>query len=83
MQSGMMGAGSTWRTLRTDRSVASHRLRRETVRRVLAFARPHHRLIAIFLGVTIVDAATVVVTPLLVRHIVDDGILAGDRSIIT
>ncbi|GAA4125934.1 ABC transporter ATP-binding protein [Nocardioides fonticola] len=83
MQSGMMGAGQAWRTLRTDRSVASHRLRRETVRRVIAFARPHRRLIAFFLAVTVVDAATVVVTPLLVRHAVDDGILAGDRSVVT
>lgn len=83
MQSGMMGAGQAWRALRTDRSVASHRLRRETVHRVIAFARPHRRLIAIFLAITIVDAATVVVTPLLIRHAVDDGILAGDRSVVT
>lgn len=82
MQTGMAGAGA-WRMLRTDRSVASHRLRRETVRRVLDSARPHRRLIAFFLAVTVVDAATVVVLPLLVRHVVDDGVLAGDRTVIT
>ncbi|MBZ5733918.1 ABC transporter ATP-binding protein/permease [Nocardioides sp. TRM66260-LWL] len=81
--SGMMGAAHAWRTLRTDRSVAEHRLGRDTVRRVLSFARPHRRLIAAFLAVTIIDAGTVVVTPLLIRHVVDDGILAGDRGVIT
>ena len=83
MSSGMMGAGYAWRNLRTDRSVADHRLARDTVRRVLRFAGPHRRVIAAFLAVTVIDASTVVVTPLLVRHAVDDGILAGDRSVIT
>ena len=44
------------------------------MRRVLGFARPHRRLIAVFLAVTVVDAAMVVVTPLLVQRIIDDGI---------
>ena len=35
MSSGMMGAGYAWRSLRTDRSVADHRLARDTIRRVL------------------------------------------------
>ena len=79
----MHGAGAAWRHLRTDRSVVQERLARGTVRRVLSYAAPHRRLIAYFLVLTVVDAGLVVVTPLLVQRIVDDGILAGDSGLVT
>ena len=76
--------GPAWRTLRSDRSVVNETgSTGGTVRRVLGFARPHRRLIAVFLALTVVDAGLVVVTPLLVQRIVDDGILAGDRALVT
>jgi ATP-binding cassette subfamily B protein len=68
--------------MRTDRSIAKSKLDRGTVRRVLAFARPHRRLIAAFLTLTVVDACLVVVTPLLVQRIVDDGILQKDTGLV-
>ena len=67
------GMGPVWRHMRTDRSVTGQKLARDTVRRVMGFARPHRRPIAAFLALTVVDAALVVVTPLLVKRIVDDG----------
>ncbi len=76
------GAGAAWRHLRSDRSVVNNRIDRRTLLRVLRFAGPHKLLIAVFLAVTVVDAAMVVVTPLLVQRIVDDGILAGDRALV-
>ncbi|WP_307816570.1 ABC transporter ATP-binding protein [Nocardioides limicola] len=81
MGSGMGGAmGPVWRNLRQDRSVAATRLDSRTFRRVLGFARPHRRLIAIFLALTTIDAALVVVPPLLLQRIVDDGIANGDAA---
>ena len=77
-----MGMGPVWRHMRTDRSVASTRLRGDTVRRVLAFARPHRRLIAVFLLLTVIDAGLVVVPPLLIQRIVDDGIAQGDVGLV-
>ncbi|WP_337191479.1 ABC transporter ATP-binding protein [Nocardioides flavescens] len=77
------GAGAAWRNLRTDRSIVHNRIERRTVARILRWAGPHKRLISVFLAITVVDAAMVVVTPLLVQRIVDDGILAGDRSAVT
>ena len=68
--------------MRTDRSIVNNKLDRGTVRRVLGFARPHRRLIAGFLVLTVVDACLVVVTPLLVQRIIDDGILKGDVSVV-
>lgn len=76
------GPGAAWRHLRTDRSVVNNRIERGTLRRILEFAGPHRRKIAVFLALTVVDAAMVVVTPLLVQRIVDDGILQDDRRLV-
>ena len=76
------GPGPAFRHLRSDRSVVNNRLDRGTVRRVIGFARPHRRLIAVFLALTVIDASTVVVMPLLVKRIVDDGILKGDNGLV-
>jgi ATP-binding cassette subfamily B protein len=81
--SGMHGSGAAWRHLRSDRSVVNNRIERGTVRRVLGFARPHRRLIAAFLTLTVIDAGLVVVNPLLVQRIIDDGILGNDRGLVT
>ncbi len=77
------GMGPAWRSLRTDRSVVGQKLTRETVRRVVGFARPHKRLIAVFLVIVVVDAAMVVVTPLLIKKIIDDGILKDNGTLVT
>ncbi|WP_028652219.1 ABC transporter ATP-binding protein [Nocardioides halotolerans] len=77
------GAGVAWRHLRSDRSVVNNRIDRRTVGRVLRFAGPHRALITGFLAITVVDAAMVVVIPLLVQRIVDDGILKDDRALVT
>ena len=81
--SSMHPGAAAWRHIRSDRSVIDNRIDPGTVRRVFGFARPHRRLISIFLGLTVVDAAMVVVMPLLVLRIVDDGILAGDSGLVT
>jgi ATP-binding cassette subfamily B protein len=79
---GNLGMGGVYRNLRSDRDVLGQRLERGTVRRVFAFARPHRRRIAAFLAVTVVDAGLVVVTPLLTKRVVDDGILDHDVSVV-
>ncbi len=76
------GGGSAWRTLRSDRGVAENKIERRTLRRVLTFARPHRRLISVFLLLTILDAALVVVPPLLIQRLVDDGIAPRDVSVV-
>ena len=78
-----MGIGPAFRSLRTDRSAAQQRLASGTLRRVAGYASPHRSPIALFLVFTVVDAGLVVVSPLLVQRIVDDGILAGDAQLVT
>ncbi len=79
----MQGSGAAWRHLRSDRSLVHNRIERGTVRRVLGFARPHRRLITVFLLLTVVDSCLVVVSPLLAKRIIDDGIVGGDTGLIT
>jgi ATP-binding cassette subfamily B protein len=77
------GMGPAWRSMRADRSMAGQKLAKDTVRRVLAFAKPHRRPIVVFLFITVIDASLVIVPPLLLRRIVDDGILAGNSQLVT
>ncbi len=81
--SSMHPNAAAWRHLRSDRSAVDNRVKPGTVRRVFGFAVPHRRLITAFLGVTVVDAGMVVVLPLLVKYLIDDGIIAGDRGVVT
>ena len=81
--SGMQGMAPMMRNLRTDRSILEKKLARDTLRRVLGFARPHRVLIAWFLVLTVIDAGLVVVSPLLVQRLVDDGVAKHDGGLIT
>lgn len=78
----MGGGGQVWRHIRTDRSAVASKVDRDVVRRVLQFAKPHRSLIILFLTLTVIDSLLVVVSPLLVQRIVDDGILGGDRPLV-
>lgn len=71
------------RAMRSDPSVVDQKLSRRTVRRVVGFAAPHKTLISIFLVFVVLDAALVVATPLLVKHLLDNGILAGNGGVVT
>ncbi len=79
--SGMHPMGGRW--LRTDRSALNARLTRKTLRRIGRFAVPHRAVIAAFLVVTVLDAAIVVVNPLLIKRLIDDGIGTGDSRLVT
>src|ERR1700712_5430501 len=77
-----MHPGMFMRSMRSDRSVVDQKLTRETVRRVAGFAVPHKRLIAGFLFFVVLDAGLVVVNPLLIKHLLDDGILGKNASLV-
>src|SRR4029079_6157218 len=79
--SGMHPMGGRW--LRTDRSAVNARLTRQTLGRIGRFAVPHPRVIAMFLLVTVLDAAIVVANPLLIKRLVDDGIGNDDGRLVT
>lgn len=79
---GMSGFGTAWKNARKDPSVTEQKLQPGSLRRIGAFARPYRREISVFLGLTVAQAALVVVTPLLLKQIVDVGVIPGDRRVV-
>jgi len=75
-------AWSTMRSYRRDPSVKDRPLAAGTRRRVLGYARRYRRLITIFLSLVVFDACLVILTPLLLRRIVDQGIVTHDRGLV-
>lgn len=76
---------SSWmmmRSLSRDSSVADKKLAPGTYRRVLAYSRRHRAPIIAFVLLVITDSALVVAVPLLLRQIVDQGVLPGDSAVV-
>jgi ATP-binding cassette subfamily B protein len=72
------------RSLRQDASVIEQRIKPGTLRRILRFASPYAALLALFLLVVCLHAAIGVITPLLYRDLVNNGVLRGDvRLVVT
>ncbi|SEK74035.1 ABC transporter ATP-binding protein [Rhodococcus maanshanensis] len=53
-----------------------------TVRRILGFAKPHHRKLAQFLLISVVTAALAVATPVLAGRVVDGIVNGSDTSVV-
>ncbi len=71
------------RGFRMDPSITKQKLKPGTVRRIATYARPYRLHLAIFLFATCIDALITVVNPLLLRDLIDHGILArNDRVVI-
>ena len=70
------------RSFRQDPSVTRQKLRKGTVRRILTYARPYRGALAAFMVTTALDALITVVNPLLLRDIIDKGILARNQAVV-
>jgi ATP-binding cassette subfamily B protein len=66
-----MAGWTMLRSIRDSEQVNQHRISRGTTRRILAFARPYHRDIAVFLVTVVIDAGIGVATPVLAGHVVN------------
>jgi ATP-binding cassette subfamily B protein len=75
---GMMAA----RGFRMDPSVTKQKLKPGTIKRVAGYARPYRLQLSIYLIATAIDAAITVVNPLLLRELIDNGIIAKDQGVI-
>jgi ATP-binding cassette subfamily B protein len=67
---------------RMDPSVTKQKLKPGTVKRIAGYAKPYRWLLAAFLLATSVDAVITVVNPLLLRDVIDKGILAKDDTVV-
>jgi len=66
-----------------DPSVKEQKLKPGTVRRIFSFAEPYKRSIIFFLITVVLDAVLVVATPLLLRRLIDDGVIPKNGQLVT
>jgi ATP-binding cassette subfamily B protein len=67
----------------SDQSVKNQKLKSGTLKRILSFAKPYRKYLVVFIGTVIVDAVLVVATPLLLRVLVDNGVVPGRSDVVT
>ena len=76
---------SQWHVMRSfyrDPSITRQKLAPGTVRRILSYARPYRKDLAIFLAMTALAAVATVAVPLLLKTLIDNGILARDMTVV-
>jgi len=66
-----------------DPSVKQQRLKPGTVKRIFTFAKPYRLSIWIFLFTVVIDAMLIVATPLLLRQLIDKGVIPKDGALVT
>lgn len=73
----------THRSMTADPSVKEQKLKPGTVKRIFKFALPYRTNIIIFLVTVVIDAALVVATPLLLKQLIDNGVIPKDGAVVT
>ncbi|HMG42827.1 MAG TPA: ABC transporter ATP-binding protein [Acidimicrobiales bacterium] len=72
---------AAWNTLyHAMHQQEGRRFSRNTLRRIVAFAKPHHRELLVFVGVSVVGAVLAVATPLLAGEVIDVIERQGDSG---
>ena len=79
----MHGQWMALRSMSSDQSVKNQKLKAGTFKRILQFALPYRKYLYIFIGTVVVDAMLVVATPLILRALVDDGVVPGRGDVVT
>lgn len=79
----MHGQWMALRSMSSDQSVKNQKLKSGTLKRILSFAKPYRKFLVVFIGTVIVDAVLVVATPLLLRVLVDNGVVPGRSDVVT
>jgi ATP-binding cassette subfamily B protein len=70
------------RGFRMDPSITKQKLKPGTIRRIASYARPYRVHLVVFLVATAVDAVLTVVNPLLLRDVIDRGILGRNEQLV-
>ena len=81
-----MSMHSTWmsfRSLTADQSVKNQKLKPGTLKRIASFAIPYKVLLAFFLITVVIDAFLIVATPLLLRRLIDEGVIPKNTELVT
>jgi len=79
----MQATWMSFRSLTADQSVKNQKLKKGTFKRIVSYAKPYKVSLILFLITVVIDAFLVVATPLLLRQLIDQGVIPGDGSIVT
>ncbi len=79
---GAMHGRSSVRSMKRDRTLLEHRVKKGTLPRILKFARSYRKMLIIFLVAVVLDAVVSSVAPLVLRAIIDRGIAHRRESLI-
>jgi len=82
MHGGGGGGRAGMRSLVKDRKILEHRIKKGTLPRVLSYARPYRFALVVFLSAVMLDAVVSSVSPLLLRSVIDTGIIGKHESVI-
>lgn len=73
----------SYRALTQDNSVKDKKLTKGTLKRIGSFATPYRSSIAIYLSTVVVESILIVITPLVLRELIDKGVLKQNASLVT
>ena len=70
------------RGFRMDPSITKQKLKPGTIKRIAGYAKPYRVQLTFFLIATAIDAGITVVNPLLLRELIDGGIITRDEGVV-
>ena len=73
----------TFRSMTADPSVKNQKLKPGTVKRIVSYAKPYKTYITIFLITVVIEAFLIVTSPLLLRELIDKGVIPKDGALVT
>lgn len=73
----------TFRSMTADPSVKSQKLKPGTIKRIASYGRPYKSQITIFMATVVIEALLVISSPLLLRQLIDKGVIPGDTALVT
>src|SRR5690349_19699754 len=79
---GGRGGWQMMRSFQNDRSVTQQKLTKGTVRRIIRFAAGYRGKLIGFLVLIVIDAVITAVSPLIVRAIINGGIIARNERVV-
>ena len=81
-----MSMHATWmsfRSLTADQSVKDQKLKPGTIKRIFSFATKYKFSLTLFLFTVVIDAFLIVATPLLLKELIDKGVIPQDSRLVT
>jgi ATP-binding cassette subfamily B protein len=73
----------SFRSLTADQSVKNQKLKPGTLKRIASFAIPYKVLLTFFLVTVVIDAFLIIATPLLLRRLIDEGVIPKNTELVT